>query len=47
MIMKSVFWVCMGMYSNVIESVTLCSELIQSSVNNHIGLIGIIGEGVG
>lgn len=45
--MKSVFGVCMGMYCNVIESVTLCSELMQSSINNHIGLIGIMGEGVG
>lgn len=32
--MKSVFWVCMGMYSNVIESVTHAQNLF-----NHLLVI--------
>ena len=32
MIMKSVMWVCIGMYGYVTESVTECSELVRLSL---------------
>ena len=32
MIMKSVMWVCMGMYGYVTELVTDCSELVRLSL---------------